>query len=294
MTTYKTTTYETTEALHEAIATELAALAYPYTVKHKFYGEGLLIAAKVPSNKACKSIYIDVAFGNIHNIKTIDLDVAISARIITFPEILTDILVEAQTAFRADFEARERAQREAARLAREQALEAEQKALEEKKAEEKYEKTKAKAIRDFETLAGTTVPKNTTDEFYYSLGWLANNTGTFSAAMPDYLLSYFEKHFGTEAKPIVVDSKKRTVGGYAMQWALSMKAPIKKKAIAQIPACLTKHLGKTGNAFTDTSFIWDLVDNYGFQFGTKTQDINKIRSHVPNSHISFFEAGLLA
>lgn len=292
MTTYKTTAYETTEALHNAIRTDLDQLAYPYAVKHKFYGEGQLISVKVPSNKACRSLYIDVAFGHIHNIKTIDLDVAFSARVLTFPEILTDILVEAQTAFRADFEARERAQREANRLAREEAETAAKKEAEEKKAAEKYEKTKAKAIRDFETLAADATPKSITDEFYYSLGWLANNTGTLSAAMPDYLLSYFEKHFGTEAKPIVVDSKKRTVGGYAMQWALSMKAPIKKKSVATIPACLTKHLGKTGTAITDTSFVWDLVENYGFQFGTKKQDIDKIRACVPSDYIKFFEAGL--
>lgn len=292
MTTYKTTTYETTEALHEAITADLAALAYPYTVKHKFFGEGQLISVTVPSNKACWSLYANVAFGHIHNIKTIALDVAFSARVLTFPEPLADILLEAQTAFKADFEARQADQRVVSRRAREEAEAAAKKAAEEKKAEEKYEKTKAKAIRDFETLAATATPKSITDEFYYSLGWLAKNTGTFSAAMPDYLLSYFEKHFGTEAKPIVVDSKKRTVGGYAMQWALSMKAPIKKKSVANIPACLTKHLSTTGTSISDTSFVWDLVENYGFQFGTKKQDLDKIRACVPSDYIKFFEAGL--
>ena len=179
-------------------------------------------------------------------------------------------------------------------LERQQAYEAQKQAEADKKAAAKYEAAKAKAIRDFEKLAVAEMPTNTTEEFYYALGWLANNTGTFAAALPDYLLSYFEKHFGTDAKPAVVDSKKRTVNGYAMQWALSMKAPIKKKALDLVPSYLTPYLGKSGNAITDTAFVWDLVDNYGFQFGKKQQDLAKIRSCVPSDFVSFFEAGLKA
>jgi catalase (peroxidase I) len=76
-----------------------------------------------------------------------------------------------------------------------------------------------------------------------------------------------------------------------MQWALSMKAAISKKAVNLIPNYLTKYLSASGNAVSDTSFIWDLVDNYGFQFGKK-QDIEKIKSHVPASGLASFEAGL--
>jgi hypothetical protein len=165
------------------------------------------------------------------------------------------------------------------------------KAEEERKAEEKYQKAKAKAIADFEELSRADRPISVVDEFYYSLGWLAKNVGTFSAAMPDYLLSFFEGRFGTEYKPTVVDSKKRTVNGYAMQWALSMKASLPKKTVNLIPNYLTPYLSTSGNAVSDTSFIWDLVDNYGFQFGKK-QDINKIRSHIPSDYIDSFELGL--
>ncbi len=290
MTTYKTTNYETTEALRDAINSDLSQLAYPFAVKHKIYGEGQLTFVKAPLTGSSLYATIDFAAAT----KTLALDVAFANNLLTMDAVLTAVLLKAQTAFKSDFVVREQAQRAADKLAREQANEAKKKAEEEKKNEEKYQKARAKAIKDFEELVQTVTPKSTADEFYYSLGWLANNTGTFSAAMPDYLLGYFEQHFGTEAKPIVVDSKKRTVNGYAMQWALSMKASIKKKALDLIPAYLTPYLSKSGNAIADTSFIWDLVDNYGFQFGKKKQDLEKIRSCVPTSHLSFFEAGLMA
>jgi hypothetical protein len=76
-----------------------------------------------------------------------------------------------------------------------------------------------------------------------------------------------------------------------MQWALSMKATISKKALNLIPSYLTKHLSTSGNAISDTSFIWDLVDNYGFTFGKK-QDVDKIRGHVPAAYLNSFELGL--
>lgn len=290
MTTYKNNEYETAESLRETINSELSQLEYPYTVKHRTYGEGQLTFVKAPMIGG--SLYATIEFAA--GIKTISLDVVLASNLLELPEILFDTLLEAQSVFKADFLAREQAQREADRLAMAQAREAKKKAEADKKAEAQYEASKEKAIKDFEALSRSIRPKSTADEFYYSLGWLANNTGTFSAAMPDYLLSYFEQHFGTEAKPVIVDSKKRTVNGYAMQWAMSMKASIKKKALDLVPAYLTSYLSKSGNAIADTPFIWDLVDNYGFQFGTKTQDIEKIRSCVPVEQLSFFEAGLKA
>ena len=88
-------------------------------------------------------------------------------------EILTDILIEAQSVFKADFIEREQAQRLADRQARDEAAAAKKKAEEDKKAEERYEATKAKAIKDFEVLAATDRPTEVTNEFYYSLGWLS-------------------------------------------------------------------------------------------------------------------------
>ena len=177
--------------------------------------------------------------------------------------------------------------------ARQLEREAAKQAEEEAKAEAKYQAAKAKALQDFETLtkAGTTT--RATNELYYSLGWLSKNIGTISAALPDYLLSGFERHFGSDVKPTVVDSRKKTVSGYSMQWALSMKASILKKAKESIPGCLAKYLNSAGNALTNTAFVWDLVDTFGFNFG-KEQDIEKIKAAVPTDYLSSFEAGLIA
>ena len=289
MTTYKTTNYETAEELRNAINTELEALAYPYSVKHKINGLGQLVAVKAPLNGG--SLYITVDFDTVGT-KILALDMLMAHRLIDMPETLTDILLEAQTAFKEDFEAREQAQRLAVRQEREQAREATKKAAEDKKNEEKYEHTKAKAIKDFEALTKTVTPISAADEFYYSLGWLAKHAGTVTAALPDYLESSFIGHFGSTEHCRVVDSKKRYPSGWTAQWAWSFTIPFKKpKQVGTIPAFLSDKLNPIGNKVSDTSFIWDLVDNYGFQFG-KTQDIDKIRSHVPVSCLAAFEAGL--
>ncbi len=284
-TTYKATDYETAEALREAINSELAALAYPYTVKHKTYGEGQLTFVKAPLKGPALYATIDFAAGT----KTISIDMAFTNNLLEMPEILTDILLEAQTAYKVDFTEREAEQHKAAMLTREQAKEAEKKAKATKEAEAKYEKMKAKAVRDFEKLTTTVVPKSTADEFYYSLGWLAKHVGSISAKLPDYLSDYFVGHFGADATFNAIDSKKKTVNGNAMQWTFGFTANLRKPE--NMPTFLSEHVNEAGTKVSDTSFIWDLVDNYGFKFG-KTQDVDQIRSHVPFDKLSFFEAGL--
>lgn len=172
-----------------------------------------------------------------------------------------------------------------------QILEAKKKAEADKKAEEKYLATKEKAIRDFEKLAGTTTPLSATDEFYYSLGWLANHIGSMTAILPDYLGSAFEKYFGTETPKTLVDSRAKTSGGYAKQWSWEFKCTIKKLKETVVPAYLQDITTDFSKGIHNTSFLWDLVANYGFQFGPK-QDIENIRSHVPSEYIAIFEEGL--
>lgn len=171
--------------------------------------------------------------------------------------------------------------------------EADRQAKEEAKQEAKYQAAKEKAIQEFEVMTRKEKTVMGSGEFYYNLGWLAKNVGTISAALPDYLLKYFENHFGTEAKPTVVDSRKRTVNGYPIQWALSMKASVPKKVADNIPAFLKQYLNPTGNALTNTTFIWDIVENYGFQFGRK-QDVEKIREAIPTHCLEQFEKGFAA
>lgn len=266
----------------ENLKSELSALDYPYTVKHKTYGEGQLVIATVPSNGNSLYATIDFESGN----KFFALKALLDFNLLELSEDLKTVLTEAQSVFFANYETVEAEKRKANRLAYEQA----KKEAEEKKQEEKYQASKAKMIKEFETLANTERPMSTTAEFYYSLGWIARNCGTFACSLPDYLLPYFQSQFGTDYEPHAVDSKKRTVNGYAMQWTISMTANIKKKSIDKIPAFLTQYLSKSGTSIANTAFIWDLVANYGFKFG-KTQDINQIRATIPNTYLTYFETG---
>ena len=170
--------------------------------------------------------------------------------------------------------------------------EVEKKAEAEKKAEEKYQKLKAKTIKEFETrIKQPRKSLSEVDEFYYALGWLAKHVSKISASIPDYLQSSFENYFGTDVSPYVVDSSKKTSGGFSYQWGIGMNARLCGKDIDTIPPILSQYFNSTGKVLYSTSFIWDLVDNYGFQFG-KTQDVDKILSLVPAQYKASFELGL--
>ena len=179
------------------------------------------------------------------------------------------------------------------RRIKKQALEeATKKAEEEKRAEAKYKHLKEKAIKDFEALQNRTKANIAqVDEFYYALGWLTKHIGSMTATIPEYLQYPFERSFGTEASPRIIDSKKKTISGYSMQWSFSFKATLRKAE--NIPTILSQYLSSSGKAIANTSFVWDLVNRYGFSFGKK-QDIDKIKETVPVQYIEAFEAGLIA
>lgn len=175
---------------------------------------------------------------------------------------------------------------------REQQKEA--KKLEEKrqKAEARNKQLKERVIKDFDKMAkkeGKEFRKE--DDFYYALGWLANHIGAITATVPDYLEKAFVKQFGSEATYKSVDSSRLTSSGHSMQWTFSFKANLKKAE--QIPAFLTPYLGSTGKSIASTSFIWTLVDDYGFKFG-KEQDLEQIKGTIHKKYMDAFEAGLSA
>lgn len=181
----------------------------------------------------------------------------------------------------------------AEKLARQAAKEAAEKAEAEKKAEAKYKQQKEKALRDFDKLAERASELSEVDDFYYSLGWLANHAGSISAQLPDYLGPSFEKYFGTEAPKTLVDSKAKSIGGFAKKWGWEFKCSLKKLKDVVVPAYLSSITSDISKGIHNTSFVWDLVDNYGFQFGKK-QDIEKIKQTIPAKFIPSFEAGLEA
>jgi hypothetical protein len=175
--------------------------------------------------------------------------------------------------------------------ARQLAIEEAKKIEAEKKAEEKYQRQREKALKDFEDLSNKSFVCAADDDFYYALGWLTKHVGTVAAALPDYLGDSFHKYFGTNTPCRVVDSKKRGPAGWQSQWSWSFSATLKK--VDMIPAILRQYLNPKGNAVTDTAFVWDLVDNYGFQFGKK-QDEDKIAKTIPAKYINSFNTGLTA
>lgn len=178
-------------------------------------------------------------------------------------------------------------------IARQNQKEALKKAEAEQKAEAKYQAQKEKAIKDFDELIEQARASTISHEadFYYALGWLANHVGVVSASMPDYLSSSFRAHFGNNTPHTTVDSKKRTTNGNSMKWTFGFKLTLKK--VSSIPSVLSQYINSSRSAINNTSFIWDLIDNYNFQFGKK-QNLENIMQTVPAKYIDSFNAGLIA
>lgn len=179
------------------------------------------------------------------------------------------------------------------RVAEQQKIEAQKKAEANKKAEAKYQKLKEKAIRDFDDLVQQSKTISKDNEFYYALGWLAKHIGSMTAVLPDYLGASFEKHFGSETPKTLVDGRAKTSGGYAKQWSWEFKCTIKKLKETVVPACIQNVTTDFSKGIHNTAFLWDLVTDYGFQFGKK-QDIEKIKNTIPAKYIDIFNEGLTA
>lgn len=181
--------------------------------------------------------------------------------------------------------------KECLEIAKQKEREALIKAEADKKAEEKYQRQKEHALKSFETLVSKDFISSSDNNFYYALGWLAKHANSITAALPDYLADAFAKYFGAETPCRVVDSKHRGPAGWQSQWSWSFKISLKKTDI--VPEILHKHLNPKQTAISDTTFVWDLIDNYGFQFG-KEQDLDKIVKTIPAKYIESFNAGLTA
>ncbi len=174
-----------------------------------------------------------------------------------------------------------------------QRREKEEQKLEKKRKDnmKKMEGMKASAEKEFNNLLDESGKKVTeTDEFYWTLGWLAKHIGTITAKMPDFLEAGFVKHFG-DVEHTTVDSTKVGPAGFTSQWRLSMEASLVKAK--EIPATLAKYLNPAGKKLSKTSFIWKLVDDYGFKFGKK-QDTLDIMRCVPIEYVPMFNEGFKA
>lgn len=285
MTTYKNIEFENLEALQNAVNTELAEFDYPIAVVHKFYGAGQLIDIKAAAVEG--SLFATVDFPTCT--KVFALEVVLTYKLLTLPEFIADLIKEIQIAYKHAFNTYRINQNIHNRETKQKADAEKKRKLKEQRAEEKYQNTKTKTIQTFDELANTPRPISTADEFYYSLGYILKHIGTVTATLPDYLETAFKTYFGSDTPCRVVDSKKVGPAGYTSQWTWSFGISLKKPEV--VPAFLQDKLNPSGKAITNTSFVWDLVENYGFQFGKK-QDIDKIKSFIPSTYISAFEAGL--
>lgn len=177
------------------------------------------------------------------------------------------------------------------RAAYRQNVEAKKQAEADKKAESNYNRTKDRMLKEFEKQTARTKEVAETDSFYYALGWLAKHMGSLTAILPDYLGAAFENHFGAETPKTLVDSRAKTSGGFAKQWSWEFKSTVKKLDETTVPECIQNVTTDFSKGIHNTAFLWDLVENYGFQFGKK-QDVEKIRACVPSGYLASFEAGL--
>lgn len=173
---------------------------------------------------------------------------------------------------------------EASRIKRETEKEVE----EAKKAELKYQRQKESSIKAFDDRVGRTRETSTVDEFYYAIGWLVSHMNSVSATLPDYLENAFKNHFGADTPCRVVDSQHRSPAGWQPQWSWYFKISLKK--YDDIPSVLVPFLNPAGKDITNTDFVWDLVETYGFLFGKK-QDIDEIEAHIPAEHFNSYLDG---
>lgn len=256
---------------------------------HKVYGPGKITNLRCSENQGKPEIFM--AFESPVKSVILVYSIVVPRGILVFNETDAETLECLMAEYGANWLEydNERKAEHAAKLKAK--LDALEQAKKEKANEEKakaFEKKKVKDIAEFEEKLDASKPISAAAEFYTCLGWLTKHAGTVSAALPDYLEPSFVRHFGDVPRR-VVDSKKKGPAGWTSQWASSFAVSLKKPDC--IPALLEQYLNPARKALTDTSFVWELVDNYGFKFG-KTQSLEAIQSCVPATYLPDFEAGL--
>lgn len=176
------------------------------------------------------------------------------------------------------------------RIKREEArkvFEAKKKAAEEEK---KYQARIQKQLKKLEELRPEKIEKlfNSPTTYYEAIGWMAKHTTSIKASMPDYMEKWFDSKFDCENKN-VVNSKKRTVNGHPMQWGLSFRMSFDEVVSGILEQRATSQNKKV---IDNVAFVWDLIENYGFQFLKTNQDIERIKAEIPQEYITDFERGL--
>ena len=282
---------------------ELKTLELPIKFDSRIYGPGEITSLR--AKLVGSALEVTLTYENKKKQpETRELRQFLDLEFITVSDTDRQLLLACQYVFREVFDQRiklenDKWQQEAA-LRRAQQLEIEKRVRERKAAEakakrikkntERLEESKAAYLEKFRELLATKKSLSFSDEFYYSLGWLAKHSGTVKAVVPDICEAEFVQYFGTEV-PFTKTEYKVGPGGWISQWGKSFTASLVK--VKTIPAYLEQYLNPKRTQVTNSEYIKDLVDNYGFQFG-KAQNVEAIRQSVPAEYLPHFEAGFAA
>lgn len=123
-------------------------------------------------------------------------------------------------------------------------------------------------------------------KYFETLGWMTKHIVSIRATMPDTLEGWFVSRFGN-VEHNVVDSKKKTSGGYLMSWGLGLTVTFDKELSGTL---LEKAKGVNKKVICSVEFVIDLVENHGFQIGGR-QDKDAIAELVPDEYLDDFEYG---
>lgn len=296
MKTYSKENYKNFEEFEKAF-NKTANVLSNLKVSSTKYGDGVIVGVKLKDLEKDYititvqhfGIYLMVKFGETE--RTFDLSMALSANALKFDEItllkvneLFDVLKDSEAARISELTAELEAEREEDRKIREEQL-AE---IKRQKELAKFQAKKEKALAKLQKLK----PENTKKLFatptshYEVVGWMAKHCRSLRAAMPDWMEQQFVSMFG-DVERYVVDSKKKTSGGFAYQWGLGLKITFDEEVSGALEQRATS---KNKKIIDNVAFIWDLVENYGFKFGKK-QDIDAIIEEVPVEYLPDFNRG---
>lgn len=296
MKTYEDVNRENYQEVLEEIKNELNETFIGEKVKSPKYGEGTIkeindivfygkhadvpigIAAQVAFEEEIRSFYINLAiktnFIVLYNVELKD--------------VIKDAMVELEKVADVQYQVHlEEIEKELE--VRKIVKEAELATKKEYEARQKLQKKQEKILNDLNKIKRKSVSVENT--FYNDLGWIAGHVGSISAQIPDYLENWFDNRFGKTSSKTVINSLRKTSGGFAMKWNPSFTISFKKVKDEEIPASLYSQIKR--NKINNVGFVFDLIENYGFTFG-KTQNIDEIRKCIPTSHIEQFELGLKA
>jgi hypothetical protein len=162
--------------------------------------------------------------------------------------------------------------------------------LKAKEEERKYQARIYRALKKLDQIRPEKTERlfNSPSTYYEAIGWMTAHATSVRAAMPDYMEKWFDSKFDCDFK-YVVDSRKRTSGGHPVQWGLSFRMSFDQAVSGILEQRATSQNKKV---IDNVAFVWDLIENYGFQFRKDTQDIERIRAEIPKEYISDFEKGL--